>query len=186
MTFRRGFKAEANWFATSLRAELGLRPYEPICPWRLAELLAIRIVPISELRRFAPKAVAFLLTTGRGKFSAVTVFYGRYGKMRLICHNDGNAKTRQTSDISHELSHAILAHPPKQMFEHDPTAEAEARWMGPTLLVPDEAAHRIASCGQSITDAANDFGVSADLMQMRLNVSGALVRARRRNKRRSA
>src|SRR5262249_38487848 len=138
MTFRRGFKAEANWFATSLRAELGLRSYDPLCPWRLAELLAIRIVAISELRKFAPHSVAFLMTSGRGKFSAVTVFFGRHGTTRLICHNDANAKTRQTADVSHELSHALLGHPPKRMFEHDPSAEAEARWMGPTLLVPDE------------------------------------------------
>ena len=179
MTLRRGFKAEADWFARELRKELGLQPHAPISPWKLADHLAIRIVPLSELKHRAPGAVAFLLTSGRDRFSAVTIFGGNHGTLRLICHNDGNATTRQAADIAHELSHAILGHPPRQMFFDDPVAEAEAKWMGPTLLVPNEAAHRIACLGQSIEDAACGFGVSVDLMHMRLNVSGAYVRAKR-------
>lgn len=179
MTLRRGFKAEADWFARELRSDLGLQPHAPISPWALAEHLSIQIVPLSKLRPRAPAAVAFLLTSGRDRFSAVTIFGGDYGTIRLICHNDGNAATRQAADIAHELSHAILGHPARRVFSDDPVAEAEAGWMGPTLLVPNEAAHRIAYFGQSIEDAAAEFGVSIGLMRMRLNVSGAYVRVKR-------
>lgn len=179
MTLRRGFKSEANWYAGILRTELGLQPYDPLSPWKLAAHLAIPIVPLSEILRFAPADITFLMTKGRDEFSAVTIFAGCYGKRRLICNNDGNAKTRQSADISHELSHAILGHSPSQLFEYDSVAEAEAKWMGPTLLVPDEAAHRIAARGRSVADAALDFAVSPDLMRMRLNVSGASKRIQR-------
>jgi hypothetical protein len=29
---RRGFKAEANWYASSLRKELDIAPHLPLCP----------------------------------------------------------------------------------------------------------------------------------------------------------
>jgi hypothetical protein len=185
MTLRRGFKSEASWFARALRLELGLRPHDPLCPWTLAKHLAIPVIPISDLRPFAPEAVLALMTRGRDWFSAATIFVGRHGRRRVICHNDGNAKTRQASDIAHELSHALLGHTAAEMFERDPIAEEEAQWMGPALLVSDEAAVRIAQQGLSIPAAAHAFSVSDQLMRMRLNVTAALKRVKhyRRGKR---
>jgi hypothetical protein len=179
MTLRRGFKTEAEWFARELRRDLRVQPHAPISPWALADRLSIPVVPLSQLRPHAPQAIAFLMTRGRDSFSAVTIFVGNYGKSRVICHNDGNARTRQAADIAHELSHAILGHSPRQMFLDDPVAEDEAKWMGPTLLVPNEAARHVVWRGQSIEESALEFGVSVDLMRMRLNVSGALKRAKR-------
>ncbi len=173
MTLRRGFKAEASWFARALRQELGLEPWDPLCPWGLAKHLAIPVIPLSDLRPFAPEVVHALMTRGRDWFSAVTIFVGRRGRRRVICHNDGNAKTRQAADISHELSHAVLGHSAAEMFERDPIAEDEAQWMGPALLVSDEAAIRIAQQGLSLQAAARTFAVSDQLMRMRLNVTAA-------------
>jgi Zn-dependent peptidase ImmA (M78 family) len=183
MMLRRGFKAEANEYARELRAELDLRSWSPLCPWALAKHLAIPVIRLSSLQGKARMEVAYLLRNGRDYFSAVTVFDGY---RRAILHNDGNAKTRQTADIAHELAHAILGHPPEQVFGHNTArqvnrrAEAEASWLGPALLISDEAAVLIARARRSLSEAAAEYGVSESLLRMRLNVTGARRRAQRR------
>jgi Zn-dependent peptidase ImmA (M78 family) len=137
---------------------------------------------LSVLRLGARAEVDYLMRNGRDYFSAVTVFGG---PRRAILHNDGNARTRQAADIAHEIAHAVLGHPPEFLLSDDggrrinKVAEAEAEWLGPALLVSEEAAVRVAKSGLSATEAAVEYGVSPVLMQMRLNVTGAPKRARR-------
>jgi len=181
---RRGFKTEANAHAATLRRELQLKAHEPLCPWRMAEHLAVRVIPLSEVEPYEPAGVRYLLRRGKDLFSAVTIFVGRHGRKRLIFHNDGHAKTRQAANLAHELAHAILCHPPTAPFIADPIAEAEAHWLGPTLLVSEEAALHIAEQNLSPATAARIYGVSRSLLQMRLNVTGALTRIARRGRRR--
>jgi hypothetical protein len=63
---------------------------------------------------------------------------------------------------------------------YDPTLEEEANWLGPALLISDEAAVYIVRQRMSLHDASNFYGVSEKLLTMRLNVSGALLRVARR------
>jgi Zn-dependent peptidase ImmA (M78 family) len=177
---RRGFKAEANDHALRLRRELSLKPHEPLCPWSLATHLAVPIVPLSGVRRHEPDGVKYLTSQGKDLFSAVTIFVGKYGRRRIIFHNDRHAKTRQAANLAHELAHAILCHPPTPPFIPDLVSEEEAKWLGPTLLVPNEAALHVVEMGMITKDAATVYGVSSPLMQMRINVSGARIRVQRR------
>src|SRR6266542_3762268 len=85
---RSGFKTEANDLAREIRKELGLRLLDPLDPWRLADHLAIEVIPLSELVDDADGAVRYLLDVDPASFSAVTVFYGTE---RLIVHNDGHS-----------------------------------------------------------------------------------------------
>lgn len=55
--------------------------------------------------------------------------------------------------------------------------EDEAHWLGPALLISEEAAVHITRIGLSNSAACNEYGVSEDLLQMRLQVTGALKRA---------
>ena len=180
MGLRRGFKTEANSHAVALRRELQLDVHAPLCPWQLAEYLDVPVIPLSDLRSFEPQAVRYLAGRGREFFSAVTVFVGRHGRKRIILHNDAHARSRQAANLAHELAHAILCHPPTAPFVIDKVAEEEAKWLGPTLLVPDQAALHIVEAGMVVGVATSLYGVSGPLMQMRLNVSGARVRAQRR------
>lgn len=109
MALRRGFKSEANKYAKEMREELGRQPHEPLCPWELASLLEIPILPLSEFSASDPQAVSVLSNGAQDNFSAVSVFEGR---KRLIVHNDAHHPYRQAANIAHELSHAILLHPP--------------------------------------------------------------------------
>jgi hypothetical protein len=177
--FERGFKAHANQIALEVRKELDIEPHAPLCPWSLARHLAIAVLPLNKLADVNPSLmghVDYLSHAGSKVFSAVTVFCGC---KRLIVHNDSHALTRQRSDLAHELGHALLMHPPhlpfcssgKRVF--DSKLENEAGWLGPVLLVPNEAAHWAVFTGFAEEAAAQHYGVSLSLLRFRFRMSGA-------------
>jgi Zn-dependent peptidase ImmA (M78 family) len=183
MTLRRGFKTEANWYAREMRRELGLIPESPLCPWRLASHLEFPVFGLTEFKEIIPEEIAFFRSiAGQKAFSAVTLFVG---SKRCIVHNDAHSLKRQAANIAHELAHGLLLHPPKPPFDvkgsrhYDAVLEAEANWLGPALLISDEAALFIVRSKQSVLEASDQYGVSAELVRMRLNTSGAAIRIAR-------
>jgi Zn-dependent peptidase ImmA (M78 family) len=184
MGYRRGFKSDANWYARQMRRELKLLPYSPLCPWKLAAHLGFPVVPLSTYEKEESETVAFFHSrAGQDAFSAITLFSG---SERWIIHNDGHDRKRQAADIAHELAHGLLLHPSKPPInakgsrDYDAALEAEANWLGPALLVSDEAAVHIVERKMSIQAASDHYGASEQLVRMRLNVSGAFVRVARR------
>jgi Zn-dependent peptidase ImmA (M78 family) len=187
VTLRRGFKTEANDLALEARDDLGLLAYSPLCPFALAENLHIPVFSLEALLTCdagLAKPVALLVDTHREAFSAITVFNRR---RRCIVHNHRHSPARQRSNIAHELAHALLMHPP-----HPPTCSAggrvyereleeEASWLGPVLLVSNDGARWAMAKGLSLFAAAEHFGVSEELMEFRLRMSGARRIHRRRS-----
>ena len=53
-----------------------------------------------------------------------------------------------------------------------------AKWLGPTLLVSEDAAPHIAKQKVPLAVAAKAYGVSEQLMSFRLNVTGASKRVK--------
>lgn len=182
MKLRRGFKTEAESIAREIREELKLTSVELLDPWVLAEHLAIPVLPLSSVTQLAPEVVRRFQRSDRSAFSALTVFDGT---KRLIVHNDAHSKRRQASNLAHELAHALLLHPPTPpLNEHgcrnwNEEIENEANWLGGTLLVPEEAALFIARNGWALAKAAEEYGVSDDMIRFRLNVTGARRRVQR-------
>jgi hypothetical protein len=181
MGLRRGFKTEANWYAYNVRHDMGLSPHHPICAWALAELLGFKVFPLSSYRRLFGREVSCLYGFGTEvSFSAVTVPVGEFS---FIIHNDMHSKKRQAADIAHEAAHALLMHQPDALIAGGSQRgfrkqdEEEASWLGPALLVSEEAALHIARHEISFAEASEMYGASEDLIKMRLNVTGALKRA---------
>lgn len=179
MTFERGFKSFANKIALEVRDELELDPHSPLCPWKLADYLGIPVITLAELAKADPTVshhVEHLARRASQVFSAITLFDG--GK-RSIVHNHGHAPNRQRSNLAHELAHALLMHPPHPPFcasgqrVYERKIEAEAGWLGPVLLIPNEAAHWAVARGMSEETAANHFEVSQPLAKFRYRMSGA-------------
>ncbi|MCA1544695.1 protein of unknown function [Bradyrhizobium yuanmingense] len=65
---------------------------------------------------------------------------------------------------------------------YDKTMEEEANWLGPALLVSDEAAMHIAALSLTISKASDMYGASEPLVRMRLNVTGAYQRVANRRR----
>lgn len=178
MKLRRGFKTEANEYSREFRRELGVPAHGPLCPFTLAEHLAIPAMPLS---RFVDADPSIRTLLGSDEFFAITVFSGTG---RTIVFNDGHHELRQRSDVAHELAHGILGHPPCPPLSRDgcrhfdPDLENEANWLGPALLISEEAALWIARRNMSLDEASQTFNVSKPVLRMRLNVTGAHRRKR--------
>lgn len=184
--YRRGFKAEANRFSAELREELDISPELPLCPWKLARHLLVPILKLSELPDCPEK---YYLINGRGRteFSA-TVCYR--GTKAFIINNDVHPIKRQASDIAHELAHVLMGHPPLPPFDQEGKRdfiveiENEAEWLGPTLLVAEKTAMKayglIQANQQTLTTLSDEWLVTEEVIQMRMNVVGARKRSRRK------
>jgi Zn-dependent peptidase ImmA (M78 family) len=182
--YRYGFKAEANRFAHELRVELEILPEHPLCPWLLAEHLAVPILKFTELPDCGEK---LYLMKGKGKkeFSA-TVCYD--GFKAFIVNNDVHEAKRQASNVAHELAHILLGHPPARPFDEDgkreflAEIEDEAEWLGPALLVSEEAAINayklIQSKTYTLSSLSDEWKVTEDVLRMRMNLVGARKRFR--------
>lgn len=176
------FRDEANDIARCVRRELRLLESAPLNSFRLAEHLCIPVLSVAELYSQLPHLVPPDDNRYRSGFSAVTVFHGCE---RLIVHNEHHERPRQHSNIAHELAHALLLHEPHQPFDEDGVRtfdaqmEAEAHWLGPALLVSEQAAISIVRRGISIKEAMDEYEVSEELMRFRLNVTGARKRGAR-------
>lgn len=181
MGLRRGFKTEANATAREFRGELGLAADSPLCPFTAAEHLDVPVRKLTSFHDISPIETALLLSKG----TAVSAVTACIGVQRLIIYNDALPQTRSHADIMHEIAHMLLIHPPHSVCtdagdrHYDREMEEEANWLGPAMLVSEEAALHVARRALSIPIAANLYGVSPDLMRMRLNVTGAQRRATR-------
>jgi uncharacterized protein DUF955 len=181
MALRRGFKTEANSTALEVRTELGLGPLDALDPRVLAERLAIPVWTLTDMAVGA-ESISYLLTDEPEAFSAITVFRGYE---RTIVHNDGHALVRQNSNLAHELAHGLLHHPPtpalddKGCRDWNQDIEDEAAWLAGILLLPEPATIAIAQSRWTRADAGERFGVSSQMIQFRLNATGAVKRVER-------
>lgn len=188
MSLPRGFKAGANRIAVGLRHQMDLRREDPISIKCLAEKLGISIIPLSAFTSERPEEVAQLVSADRGAFSASLV---PIGEQKIILVNDGHSLPRMNSSVAHEIAHALLAHSSESLVNSsgcrilDPGAEEEANCLAGHILIPDEAAVHIVRSGQSPESACNAYGVSREMLEFRLNASGARKRQARWKRRQS-
>lgn len=179
---RRGFKTEASSLAQQIRNELGLKSIAPLDSRRLAAHVEIPLVGLSEFGHQIPAAVHHFSSVNTGEFSAVTVFDGT---KRLIVYNDYHSKGRQANSITHEISHGLLHHPPTPAFNEigcrgvDKDVEDEASWLAGVLLVSEEATLYIVRQGITLDQAAVEYGVSRQLVEWRIRMTGARTRINR-------
>jgi len=176
MVLKRGFLAEANKYALEFRNELQVAPHDPLCPWQLAAHLEIPVIAISKLKMLEEKHHIFFQ---KSKCPVSAAALPINGMGRGIVYNDHHPKNRQSSSIAHEISHIVLRHDTAQIMHADGTRnfdsalEEEASNLGGILQVPDKAALYILSENIPIPKACDDYKVSPQLMEWRLNKSGA-------------
>lgn len=178
MGFVRGFKAKADKIALDVRRKIGISPIEPLNVEALCEHMDIEVIEMTSLDCDVTK----LCGNDNHCFSAMLVYAG----MKLaIVHNDTHHPYRQRSNICHELSHCFLGHKACHLINdngkrvHDGDVEAEANYLGGSLLMPREAAVYVLSNGL-ISRAKSLYGISQPMLDYRLRVSGAYTIYQRR------
>ena len=184
MKLRHGFKAEAERIAIKVRGQLELGLLDPLDPLAACEHFDIDVVRLSELLDPHGKQVGRHFLHGEPDvFSACVV---SRGLATIIVYNDRHHPVRQRSDLTHEMAHCFLGHPIGAAFNldgervHDKIVEEEAKVLGAALLIPREAAFHVADTAMNHVTAARHFGVSTIMLDYRLKVTGALIRARRK------
>jgi Zn-dependent peptidase ImmA (M78 family) len=178
MQLRPGFKAEAENIAQLVRADLAVGPLDALDCFALAEAWGIPVVSLPELRAngASDRSVERLLSDEAG-FSATTVVLGT---KRLIVYNPNQPPGRSASSLAHELSHLILEHEPAPAIgiggcrHWDGAHEAEADWLGATMLVPRESALEWMLQNEDLEAGARNFGVSVELFRWRVNHTGVV------------
>jgi hypothetical protein len=177
--FRRGFKSWCENVSAQYRRVLGLRPFDPLNPITLAKHLGVDLWHPENVPGVEEQYLRTLLQVDPDSWSAITICVG---SRSLVIVNSTHSKARQASDIMHELAHIILAHKPVRMDVTEDgimilstfaaLQENEAAWLAGSLLLPRLALIAIARNRTEASTAAANYGVSADMLQYRRNVTG--------------
>lgn len=175
---RRGFKSWCEKASAGYRRDLGLLRHSALDPRVLAAHLGIEVFYPHQIPGLDSGALHQLVDNDPDSWSAVTLVVGT---MTIIILNSSHPLTRQNSSLAHELSHIILRHSPTQAFfgpggalmmkEYNSSQEAEADCLAGILLVPRDALLLLLS-QMDEPSLASHFGVSADLLRMRKNLTG--------------
>lgn len=180
---KRGFKSKSENISLQVRSELGLGKNEPLPPHLLAEHIGVQLWKPIDIAGLSENALRQLLRRDRDSWSAVTI---SFGGVDVVIYNSSHSQARQSSDIMHELSHILLGHNPIEMMlfsqseeivlrEYDQTLEEEANWLSGSLLLPREALLHISRNRINNADACRIYGVSNDLLDYRINITGVNV-----------
>ncbi|UJP41061.1 ImmA/IrrE family metallo-endopeptidase [Cellulomonas palmilytica] len=181
-------KAGLKRLALEVREEIGLGPHDPLDPLQLADAYGIDVLPLSQLG-CSPTVLAHFQSARQSVFSGALVPLS--DGSTVIVENDTHAPERRVSTASHEMAHVILEHPftatlmdGKGCRISEPAHEAEAAELGGELLIPTDAARRLAYLNVADVDVARRFGVSVEMARWRMTATGARkVAARARAKR---
>lgn len=182
---QRGFKSYAEDLAVQVRKEMGIPAHGRLCAFELAEFLGVPAIGFSTLSAGAQR----LGVTAKQFEALEQEVHGLcipLGTGRAILYNDRNLPARQQSDVAHEASHILLGHPLADVLsgavsQRSKDIEDEAAHLGGTLLLPLPAALHILQRQLTVQAAATEYGISAEMVTYRCNVSGAnLIHRRKR------
>ncbi len=188
---RRGFKAWCENTSAEYRTALGLRLEDALDLEALAAHLNVEVWRPEDVPELSISSLQQLTVHDREGWSAVTL---RIAEVTLTIVNSAHAATRQRSSLSHEIAHLILDHQPGRIdispaghlllssFEKD--QEEEADWLSGALLVPRIGLQTVYRANNDPESLATHFGVSHDLLQWRLRMTGVAVQARRATRKR--
>jgi Zn-dependent peptidase ImmA (M78 family) len=177
--FARGFKTWCETIALQHRRTLKLRPTDPLKPQAVAGSLGVPVYAVEEIPGLDEQVLQTLLHEDPDSWSAVTI---TNGQKSVIIVNSSHSGGRPASDLMHEVAHVIIGHTPARvditedgaliLNTYDRQQEEEANWLAGSLLLPRDALMWIRKQRLDLQVAAREYGVSQQMMQYRLNVTG--------------
>lgn len=185
MTLPRGFRAEAERKAVSLRKELGLQPNDPVDIIVLAEKLKVRVLSAEKL--VEKEKLEELEGIQSFSFSAATF---EVDHRHFIVTNPIRSPGRLSSDVAHELAHILLKHELNEVRELDgvsfrtcrPDEEEQATSWGGTILLPRPLLMSAARRGFTPEQIATNYNVTVEMARFRFNSTGVSKQVKRNQK----
>ncbi|MBK8945440.1 MAG: ImmA/IrrE family metallo-endopeptidase [Ignavibacteriae bacterium] len=180
-TLRRGFKAWADDKAIEYRKKLNLYYYDPLPAKKLATLFDVLLITPDKLLHDNPKYLSILSQNGSSEWSAITV--RNQENKYVVVHNQKHSKSRQESNIMHELAHIICNHEPEEfearenfpfqfLRNYNTNQEEEAKWLGACLQLPRKALEWSFKQGMNETDIVDFYNASSSMVKFRINTTG--------------
>jgi len=177
--FQRGFKSWCETVSSQYRKELRLGLNDPMDSYKLAALLSITVWPVNEIPDIDANTLSVLTEKDKHSWSAATI---SLNDDHLVIINPTHSKARTASNVMHEIAHIIIGHEPARvdvsedsillLNTYDKTQEEEADWLCGCLLLPRSALLKIKRLKLSPEKAAEEYGVSSDMLRYRMNVTG--------------
>ncbi|MDP1801494.1 MAG: ImmA/IrrE family metallo-endopeptidase [Bacteroidota bacterium] len=173
----RGFKSKAEKTAIALRTELGLLASDPLCGFKLAEHLNVKVFTPLEIFP-AETNIEDLVGSDKG-WSALTMKTG--SDATIIIHNHLHAPARQQSNLMHEMAHIICCHKqperhkginlPFIMREFDPQQEQEANYLGSALQITRDGLLWALKKRMEVAEIAEHYNASPAMVTLRINTT---------------
>ena len=183
---QRGFKSWCENIAIQQRANVGLKAVDPLDPWLVVKSKGILVHAADEIPGLDEQSLEILTVKDRDSWSAVTI---NGADQVLIIFNPSHSKERIHSDLMHELSHIIIGHKAARMdvsednmmllSTYDKEQEDEANWLAGCLLLPREAIVHIHRMRISFDDVKTLYGVSKQMYDYRVRMTGVDRQLRR-------
>jgi len=176
---QRGFKTWAEHQAIEQRRCLGLGEEVPLPATQLATYLGITIASPEHIPGMTREHLECLLQGDRSSWSAITV---SVNTATIIIHNTGHARTRQESNLMHEMAHIICKHAPSELIrvgglpfllrDYNADQEEEASWLGGCLQLPRPALWWAIKRRMTVAEMAEYFQASEELIRYRRQMTG--------------
>lgn len=179
MAFRRGFKSQCERRAVEVRRDLGLSKIAPLNAFDLARHYGITAWSTNDIIGLSTEDRNNLTKNNSDVWSALTI---QIGLNHLIVYNAKQSVPRINSVVMHELSHIILGHEFANVCRlengslapsnYNQDQEDEANWLGGTLLLPRPALLNIRRNNLDNETARDQYGVSEDMLNWRIRMTG--------------
>lgn len=176
---RRGFKSQTEKLSLKLRAGISLTARDRLDPRQFLESLNIVVWTPADIPGIDPDHVAQLTVHDPDSWSGATI---REGDVFVIIVNPSHPVTRQANTLMHEWAHIELRHKPNRVDRSDhgllllsdypAEIEEEADWLAGAVLLPRDGLLYHRSRGLGSEAIAEHYGVSQDLTNWRLRMTG--------------
>jgi hypothetical protein len=160
--------------ALEVRRFAGLGVFEPLDPFRLADMLKLRVVTLDDIAHLSQQSREYL--TGSDNWSGGATKPLPDGT-RIIIINDRHSVGRKAVTLMEEICHSLLGHDPSLISatasrgrSYDRIIEEEAYAVGAAALLPYRALSEALAGGESISKIARRFGVTRSLVEYRVRV----------------
>ena len=176
---RRGFKTQAEQISETLRKDQNLTVFDRFEPKSFLQSLGVTVWTPAEVPGLEAKHLEQLIVTDPDSWSGVAI---RLGETTVIIVNSTHPPTRQANTLMHEWAHIELRHKPNRvdrsegglllLSDYPADFEEEADWLAASVLLPRVGLVRCKTRGMTNDDIAGHYGVSSELTNWRVRMTG--------------
>jgi Zn-dependent peptidase ImmA (M78 family) len=185
--FERGFKTKAENLSIEYREKMGLKAWDPLDAFKLAEFLNIPVISPQDITSSQELINILCGSIGKSSGWSALVMNTSFNE-KIIIHNSIHSAGRQQSNVMHEIAHIICGHEipekyknmllPSAMVFNDKKQEAEAGYLGAALQMSRACLHWALKRNYTHPQIADHFLASEEMVKFRINSSGVAFQRR--------